>query len=374
MKHYCIKATSPRQTPNGSTANVLIHVPRTGGTYFNNCLRANQVTTLDHVERFVTSAGEPATPALSAKGIGNPAWLSGHLRLSTLAAAFPPAKGHRYFVLLRNPVRQLISQVNWQAQSLLASRLSLARMSNYPFRLLVRVCQEGSAQPSQLPALLNRYFGYFLNNQSRSLSLLTGGRQAATDLNAFSARAFDALSALDGFSLESGLDAFIDALLQFEKGVGHQRVLLPRSARNAAAPFLDPHLTEEFSFFQKMIELQLPDFVLYLNARHLLEGGTSALYWPDENALLDICMSLSKRDAPATSDPSAKTRQRVAAKVAGLVTLGHTLNPRRYRLLVSVVACLGRRMPQPLRQFIIGRRSVFRKLSALHALASLPDA
>jgi len=373
MKHYCIKATSPRQTPNGSTANVLIHVPRTGGTYFNNCLRANQVTTLDHVERFVTSAGEPATPALSAKGIGNPAWLSGHLRLSTLAAAFPPAKGHRYFVLLRNPVRQLISQVNWQAQSLLASRLSLARMSNYPFRLLVRVCQEGSAQPSQLPALLNRYFGYFLNNQSRSLSLLTGGRQAATDLNAFSARAFDALSALDGFSLESGLDAFIDALLQFEKGVGHQRVLLPRSARNAAAPFLDPHLTEEFSFFQKMIELQLPDFVLYLNARHLLEGGTSALYWPDENALLDICMSLSKRDAPATSDPSAKTRQRVAAKVAGLVTLGHTLNPRRYRLLVSVVACLGRRMPQPLRQFIIGRRSVFRKLSALHALASLPD-
>jgi|GEM_PF-2245845 hypothetical protein len=374
MKHYCIKATSPRQTPNGSTANVLIHVPRTGGTYFNNCLRANQVTTLDHVERFVTSAGEPATPALSAKGIGNPAWLSGHLRLSTLAAAFPPAKGHRYFVLLRNPVRQLISQVNWQAQSLLASRLSLARMSNYPFRLLVRVCQEGSAQPSQLPALLNRYFGYFLNNQSRSLSLLTGGRQAATDLNAFSARAFDALSALDGFSLESGLDAFIDALLQFEKGVGHQRVLLPRSARNAAAPFLDPHLTEEFSFFQKMIELQLPDFVLYLNARHLLEGGTSALYWPDENALLDICMSLSKRDAPATSDPSAKTRQRVAAKVAGLVTLGHTLNPRRYRLLVPVVACLGRRMPQPLRQFIIGRRSVFRKLSALHALASLPDA
>ena len=374
MKHYCIKATSPRQTPNGSTANVLIHVPRTGGTYFNNCLRANQVTTLDHVERFVTSAGEPATPALSAKGIGNPAWLSGHLRLSTLAAAFPPAKGHRYFVLLRNPVRQVISQVNWQAQSLLASRLSLARMSNYPFRLLVRVCQEGSAQPSQLPALLNRYFGYFLNNQSRSLSLLTGGRQAATDLNAFSARAFDALSALDGFSLESGLDAFIDALLQFEKGVGHQRVLLPRSARNAAAPFLDPHLTEEFSFFQKMIELQLPDFVLYLNARHLLEGGTSALYWPDENALLDICMSLSKRDAPATSDPSAKTRQRVAAKVAGLVTLGHTLNPRRYRLLVSVVACLGRRMPQPLRQFIIGRRSVFRKLSALHALASLPDA
>ena len=36
--------------------NILIHIPRTAGTFFNNCLRANDLAVIDHIQRFIDSS------------------------------------------------------------------------------------------------------------------------------------------------------------------------------------------------------------------------------------------------------------------------------------------------------------------------------
>jgi len=371
MTDYRIKEFTCPNPQLHKASKILVHVPRTGGTYFNNCLRANGVPLVDHVERFIDDRGQIKGSAKKACDLTQHTWISGHLRLSSLEAAFPESAGHGFYVLLRNPLRQLVSQVNWQAQSLRGRRLSIARMPNYPFRLLIRVCLDGIQQPEQLPSLLNRHFGYFLNNQSRSLSLMTGGRSAAASLNDYSIRAFDKLRVLAGFTLESGLDEFIDAALRGSVSEDHQRVMLPKTARNASSPFFTPALLEEAGIFERMIRLQRADFVLYLNARHLLSGGATALRWQDESSFLEDCASATKLGSSANPDRILNSRTLVQEKVNRLLKAGDALNPKRYRSVLRGMRFFGRALPHPIQQVLNGRRSIFRKLSALHALSVL---
>ena len=371
MTDYRIKDFTSPNPQLHPASKILVHVPRTGGTYFNNCLRANGVQLVDHVERFIDDRGRFKGSTGKARDLMRHTWISGHLRLSSLEAAFPESAGHGFYVLLRNPLRQLVSQVNWQAQSLRGRRLSIARMPNYPFRLLIRVCLDSIQQPEQLPSLLNRHFGYFLNNQSRSLSLMTGGRSAAASLNEYSIRAFDKLQLLAGFSLESGLDEFIDAVLRGSVSDDHQRVMLPKTARNASSPFFTPTLLEEAGIFEQMIRLQRADFVLYLNARHLLSGGTTALRWRDESSFLEDCASATRLGSSANAEKVLNSRILVQKKLNRLLKAGDTLNPKRYRSVLRGMRFFGRALPYPIRQVMEGRRSIFRKLSALHALSVL---
>lgn len=362
MKEFLAPSTTA-----GQAANILVHVPRTGGTYFNSCLRANGVAPIDHVERFLLPQdGSKRKPFPSAFPT---AWISGHVRLDDLKNAFPSEDGYRYFVLLRNPYRQLISQINWQAESFLGNRFSLARMPNYQFRLMMRTCIEGVYRPDGLPSLLNRYFGYFLNNQSRSLSLLTGGRRAVADLSAFSEKAFSALTALDGFSLEAGLDHFVDAALIQTLGPSYKRTLVSTRARNSAAPFIGASLTEQSDFMAQLVDLQLPDFVTYLNAKHILSGGSEPVRWATLEQLKERCIAISNGSKAQDSVQTSITVRKVRSRLNSSLAFGRVAAKRNLRQSLPGMGFMLSSMPPGLRQLFEGRRSLFRKLAALKALA-----
>ena len=91
--------------------NILIHIPRTAGTFFNNCLRANDLTVIDHIQRFIDSSDGIQHAKIRHQLSNRSTWISGHVRYDTLTHIFPPEENTRYFVLLRNPVNQLISQI-----------------------------------------------------------------------------------------------------------------------------------------------------------------------------------------------------------------------------------------------------------------------
>ncbi|MBT7966595.1 MAG: hypothetical protein HN688_07400, partial [Proteobacteria bacterium] len=273
--------------------NILIHIPRTAGTFFNNCLRANGLAVVDHIQRFIDSSESIKHTPTRRQLSNRSTWISGHVRYDTLTRIFPPEKDTRYFVLLRNPINQLISQINWQAETLCGSYLSLARMPLYQFRILMHVCLEALNRPQNVPNVLNRYFGSFLNNQCRSLSLMNSGRLRTDDFNLFSARCYARLLELDGFSVESGLDPFIKAVISENRGNNHTQIIPPRSAQNRSHPVLDNGLVSSEEFRLKIFNLQLADYILYQNALGILNGEQSPRRWQNFNELKHDCEGLA---------------------------------------------------------------------------------
>lgn len=272
--------------------NILIHIPRTAGTFFNNCLRANDLAVIDHIQRFIDSSESIQHTRIRHQLSNRSTWISGHVRYDTLTRIFRPEENTRYFVLLRNPVNQLISQINWQAETLCGSYLSLARMPLYQFRILMHVCLEALNRPQNVPNVLNRYFGSFLNNQCRSLSLMNSGRLRTDDLNLFSARCHARLLELDGFSVESGINPFIKAVISEIQGNNHTQMIPPRSAQNRSHPVLDNDLVSSEEFRLEIFNLQLADYILYQNAIGILNGEQSPRRWQNFNELKHDCEEL----------------------------------------------------------------------------------
>ncbi|XXK23165.1 hypothetical protein ACMAY5_05305 [Arenicellales bacterium nBUS_48] len=273
--------------------NILIHIPRTAGTFFNNCLRANDIAVIDHIQRFIDSSGSIKHTKTGHQLSNRSTWISGHVRYDTLTRIFPSKEDTRYFALLRNPINQLISQINWQAETLCGSYLSLARMPLYQFRILIHVCLEALNRPQNVPNVLNRYFGSFLNNQCRSLSLLNNGRLRTDDFNSFSTRCHARLLELDGFSVESGLDPFIKAVISELRGNNHAQIIPPRSAQNRSHPVLNNDLVTSEKFRLEIFNLQLADCILYRNALGILNGEQGPRRWQNLNALKHDCEELA---------------------------------------------------------------------------------
>ena len=273
--------------------NILIHIPRTAGTFFNNCLRANDLTVIDHIQRFIDSSTSIQHNKIRHQLSNRSTWISGHVRYDTLTRIFPPEENTRYFVLLRNPVNQLISQINWQAETLCGSYLSLARMPLYQFRILMHICLEALNRPQNVPNVLDRYFGSFLNNQCRSLSLMNSGRLRADDFNLFSAQCYARLLELDGFSVESGLNPFIKAVIAENRGNNHVQIIPPRSAQNRSHPVLDNDIVSSEEFRLRIFNLQLADYILYQNALGILNGEKSPRHWQDLSELKYDCEELA---------------------------------------------------------------------------------
>jgi len=373
MRHYVIKTSDDPTSTVDRPSNILIHVPRTAGTYFHNCLTANGVPAVDHVERFLD-------PSIDAKSDGrlpkivdqNPLWVSGHMRYGTLVKHFPVEQGNRFFILLRNPFDQLISQINWQINTLCGSYAALAYMPNYQFRTLLHICMETVDRQHNVLTILNRYFGNFLNNQSRSLSLLDKGRLDPSEINDFSDRAFQRLSGLDGFCLEPGLAGFLEDLILRSKGDETTPVSVQGVSQNASLPVLNPTLVSSSAFMNEVFRLQFADFVLYRNAQHILGGGSSALNWDSVDSLLADCsvilLEARSRDRQPDSGLLFKARQRIKrfiwlARPANL--LARKIN---LRWLISFLECLP---SATLRNLLRGPRSICWKTASVVFLAKI---
>ncbi len=373
MHHYVIKTANELPSSEDRPSNVLIHVPRTAGTYFHNCLTANGVPAVDHIEQFLgppsDAKSEGRLPQIAGQ---NPLWVSGHMRYGTLIKHFPIERGNRYFILLRNPFDQLISQINWQINTLCGSNTALAYMPNYQFRILIRVCMETVDRQDDLLSILNRYFGNFLNNQSRSLSLLDKGRLDPSEINDFSDQAFQRLAGLDGFCLEPDLLGFVKDLILRSKGVETAPVSVQGLSQNASHPVLNSTLVSSPAFINEVFRLQFADFVVYRNAQHLLGGGSSALTWDGFNSLLADCSGILREARSTDRQPDARLFVKAKRRITGLIWLARAGNFLTGKISFRWLICLLELLPSAtLRNVLRGRRSICWKTASLVFLARI---
>lgn len=373
MRHYVIKTSNDPTSSVDRPSNVLIHVPRTAGTYFHNCLTANGVPAVDHLERFLGPPGDARSEGCLPKITGqNPLWVSGHMRYGTLVKHFPVEQGNRFFILLRNPFDQLISQINWQINTLCGSYAALAYMPNYQFRTLLRICIETVDHQDDLLNILNRYFGNFLNNQSRSLSLLDQGRLDPSEINDFSDRAFQRLSGLDGFCVEPGLAGFLEDLILWSKEDETTPVSVQGVSQNASLPVLNPTLVSSAAFMNEIFRLQFADFVLYRNAQHLLGGGSSALTWDSFNSLLADCSGILREARSIERQPDSHLFSKARRRITCLIWLARAGDLITRKISLRWLICLLELLPSTtLRNLLRGRRSICWKTASLVFLAKI---
>ena len=373
MRHYVIKTSIDPTSSVDRRSNVLIHVPRTAGTYFHNCLTANGVPAVDHLERFLGPPGDARSEGCLPKITGqNPLWVSGHMRYGTLVKHFPVEQGNRFFILLRNPFDQLISQINWQINTLCGSYAALAYMPNYQFRTLLRICIETVDHQDDLLNILNRYFGNFLNNQSRSLSLLDQGRLDPSEINDFSDRAFQRLSGLDGFCVEPGLAGFLKDLILWSKEDETTPVSVQGVSQNASLPVLNPTLVSSAAFMNEVFRLQFADFVMYRNAQHLLGGGSSALTWDSFNSLLADCSGILREARSIERQPDSRLFSKARRRITCLIWLARTGDLITRKISLRWLICLLELLPSAtLRNLLRGRRSIFWKTASLVFMAKI---
>jgi len=294
------------------------------------------------------------------------------MRYGTLVKHFPIEQGNRFFILLRNPFDQLISQINWQINTLCGSYVALAYMPSYQFRSLVRICIETVDHQDNLLNILNRYFGNFLNNQSRSLSLLDKGRLDPSEINDFSNRAFQRLSELDGFCVEPGLAGFLGDLISQSRGGRTTPVSVEDVSENASLPILNPTLVSSPAFMNEVFRLQFADFVVYRNAQHLLGGGSSPLTWESFNSLLADCNSILREARSINRQPDFSLLSKAKRRITCLIWLARAGDLITRKISLRWLICFLELLPSvTLRNLLRGRRSICWKTVSLVFLAKI---
>lgn len=153
---------------NGSKLNpinVFIHVPKTAGSTVNDYLERSSAHGASHIEAWIND------DALAPERLMRLDWVSGHVQFPHMRArlAASTARHLRFFTLVRDPIKQLMSHYNWLIE---IYHRGDAFYNGHPQRIK-EISQEIRTSNNDDPRSIIRQIssapGLFLNQQSRTV-------------------------------------------------------------------------------------------------------------------------------------------------------------------------------------------------------------
>lgn len=187
--------------------NVFIHVPKTAGSTVNDYLERSSTHGASHIEAWIND------DAVASKKMLHLDWVSGHVQFPQMRArlAANTARHLRFFTLVRDPIKQLMSHYNWLIE---IYHRGDAFYNGHPQRIK-EISQAIRASNNDDPKIIIRQIsaasGLFLNQQSR---IVLGDLNHIPSKDEF----FDRLTVYDHIATESSLPHFVKHIsgLQYE--------------------------------------------------------------------------------------------------------------------------------------------------------------
>ena len=143
--------------------NVFIHIPKTAGSTVNAYLERSGALGESHVEAWIEN------DATTSEKLLNLDWVSGHVPFSHMRArlAKNTARNLRFFTLVRDPIKQLMSHYNWLIE---IHHRGGAFYDGHPQRIKEisqAIRSSNNDDPSSVKRQISAAPGLFLNQQSR---------------------------------------------------------------------------------------------------------------------------------------------------------------------------------------------------------------
>ena len=145
---------------------IFVHIPKTAGTFINGSLIASGQSTLVHCESCIDSPNFHTI-------IQDYEWISGHVATAKFKKIISKLNIEvEYYSVLRNPLRQLVSQICWQIEICSKKDENHRFLKGHPPDSIHRILQAlfcDFNDVSSLNNLLSRNPGYLTNNQAATL-------------------------------------------------------------------------------------------------------------------------------------------------------------------------------------------------------------
>lgn len=148
--------------PVGSPLLYLVHAPKTSGTSVNALLRNQYLTGYDHTEAFLDDE-------VFAERANTADWMSGHASSAGVQRRLNGIlwRPVRYFTVLREPRRQLISHYNWLLEIRHRGRRFFESHPDSAKRISERLAQTDNRDPLAVIENLRDFRSLFENSQAR---------------------------------------------------------------------------------------------------------------------------------------------------------------------------------------------------------------
>ena len=242
---------------------VFVHIPKTAGSYINNSIKAAGFSLLSHCESCIDS------PTFG-DAITDYEWVSGHVNLQKFVEIFYELHEEAYyFSILRNPIKQLISQICWQIEICSKSNDNHLFMRDHPAHsrlVMLKVLFSGLSNTKIISQLLNEHKGYLTNNQAVTLLGGLGINLSINDLppydqikyfRKFQLQCFEVLQSFAYIGSDSDIDGCLASFGMKNLSTKNEIDM------NKSSLYIDPQILKSTDCVKELIDHQILDCVLY---------------------------------------------------------------------------------------------------------------
>lgn len=281
---------------------VFVHIPKTAGTFINSSLAAAGKRVLVHCESCIDSPD-------FLNYICQHEWISGHVPSYKFKERFSSLNvDAEFYTVLRNPIRQLISQICWQIEICAKAEDNHSFLKQHPEESILRILSvlfSDLTDESSLDNLLSRNSGYLTNNQTITLMA-----EYAIDLSFQALNNGNRLSYLCHFYQQCramiNTFTFIGSDLDMENVLFNFGILDSSVAdnveRNESRLYLNPDLLQTPQCIKMLINHQLLDCILYLSYVELSTSANSQIL--NTSSLVHLYSSIYEYFSSSLNYPS----------------------------------------------------------------------